>query len=549
MSERTALVHKVTIIYILCYVPRLPPIIMYTARQAPGAALQRGEGMAGLLPKGGLLADSSLGQATVDEPDSNGWTPLLTACVNGDSSCVQLLLIAHAALDRPTNEGRTPLHAACNEGHSDCVKLLLAARAAVDRPDSWGGTPLHIACGLGHGDMVLLLLAAHAAADRPTNKGRTPLYIASHQGHSNCVRLLHAARATVDRPEDSHGWTPLFAACLQGHGDCAQLLLAARAAADRPTRNGTTPLCTASHQGHRHCVQQLLAAHAAVDRPNRDGTTPLYAACDQGHGDCVQLLLAAHAAVDQPTDAGTTPLHAACQIGSLHIVKRLVHAGAMPELVFSDGRMPPMLKGLLRPWRDTLLSQSERPDNRAQRDTQRKECRQETTKAHSAESALKKILDSNEAQMGASMEARRVELAKEAAAVEQHCRDYESMVAAWNSSEYANEVREAMAALKAEREAKAQAKAEAEAAAAAAAAAAAPSPARAPSGAWGLWGSALDLANDASVDESVQRQRGHTTVAGFAPIEEELITGSRLVALSPSRRDEALKARRDVIYK
>ena len=150
------------------------------------------------------------------------------------------------------------------------------------------------------------------------------------------------------------------------------------------------------------------------------------------------------------------------------------------------------------------------------------------------------------------MEARRVEFAKEAAAVEQHCIDYEAMVAAWNSSEYANEVREAMAALKAEREAKAQAKAEAEAAAAAAAAAAAPSPARAPSGAWGLWGSAIDLANDASVDESVRRQRGHTTVVGsesFAPIEEELITGSRLVALSPSRRDEALKARRDVIYK
>ena len=101
------------------------------------------------------------------------------------------------------------------------------------------------------------------------------------------------------------------------------------------------------------------------------------------------------------------------------------------------------------------------------------------------------------------MEARRVEFAKEAAEVEQHCRDYESMVAAWNSSEYANEVREAMAELKAEREAKAQAKAEAEAAAAAAAAAAAPCP-RAPSG-MGPVGLAIDLANDASVDESVRR--------------------------------------------
>ena len=422
-----------------------------------------------------LLDKGASNDGGVDQQDSNGWTPLLTACGHGHSSCVQLLLIAHAALDRPTNEGRTPLHAACNEGHIEIMQLLLTSRAAADRPDSWGSTPLHIACGQGHADLVLLLLGAHAAVDRPTSKGRTPLYAASHQGHSNCVRLLHAARATVDRPEDSHGWTPLFAACCQGHGDCAQLLLAAHAAIDRSTTsNGTTPLCTASHQGHSNCVQQLLAAHAAVDNPNRDGSTPLYAACDQGHGDCVQLLLTAHAAVDQPTNAGATPMHAACQVGSLPIVKLLVQAGAKPELVFTDGRMPPMLKELLRPWRDTLLSQSVRADSRAQRDTQKKKNRKGTTKAiddqSSQESVLKKILDSNEAQMGASMEARRVASAEEAVAVEQQCIEFEAMRVAYNSKEFRDALKAERERLEAEAEAKAQAEAQAEAEAAAAAA-------------------------------------------------------------------------------
>jgi hypothetical protein len=178
-----------------------------------------------------------------------------------------------------------------------------------------------------------------------------------------------------------------------------------------------------------------------------------------------------------------------------------------------------MLKELLRPWRDTLVSQSERAGSRAQRDTQKTEFREGTTTAiadqSSAESVLKKSLDSNKAQMGASMEARRVTSAKEAAAVEQHCVDYEAKRLAWNSKEYANEVREAAAALKAEREAKAHAEAEATAAAAAAAAAAAPpaaSPARAaPTFAWGL---ALDLASDSLVDDSLRRQQGYLTAVG-----------------------------------
>ena len=115
------------------------------------------------------------------------------------------------------------------------------------------------------------------------------------------------------------------------------------------------------------------------------------------------------------------------------------------------------------------------------------------------------------------MEARRIASAKEAAAVEQQCIEYEAMRVAYNSKEYADEVRAAVAALKAESEAKAQAKADAAAAAAAAAPPAAdeggaPSPARAaPSFAWGL---AIDLASDALVDDSLRIQRGHTTAVG-----------------------------------
>jgi len=43
-------------------------------------------------------------------------------------SCAQQLLAANAAedVDQPDNYGAMPLYTACNQGKSDCVQMLLA---------------------------------------------------------------------------------------------------------------------------------------------------------------------------------------------------------------------------------------------------------------------------------------------------------------------------------------------------------------------------------------------------------------------------------------
>eukprot|EP00966_Prymnesium_polylepis_P108368 2508528-Prymnesium_polylepis.1 len=82
------------------------------------------------------------GNATIDQANSDGSTPLLLACANGHGDCTQLLLTANAVVQASSNSstsltsasiechGETPLTAACYEGHNECARLLLAADAA-----------------------------------------------------------------------------------------------------------------------------------------------------------------------------------------------------------------------------------------------------------------------------------------------------------------------------------------------------------------------------------------------------------------------------------
>ena len=80
--------------------------------------------------------------AAVDQVDSEGDTPLITACNEGHGECVQLLIAAHATLDKANVNSATPLLLACsngpsrNDGHIECTRQLLAARVGLER----GGT-------------------------------------------------------------------------------------------------------------------------------------------------------------------------------------------------------------------------------------------------------------------------------------------------------------------------------------------------------------------------------------------------------------------------
>jgi len=73
------------------------------------------------------------------------------------------------------SNGTTPLHTACRTGSLPIILELLHQGIPLDVTDASGWTPLHIAINMGRREVVLSLLQANAPLLMANNKGQTPL--------------------------------------------------------------------------------------------------------------------------------------------------------------------------------------------------------------------------------------------------------------------------------------------------------------------------------------------------------------------------------------
>ena len=88
---------------------------------------------------------------------------LYSACQSGDLSEIQRLHANGAAMDvtQPNNNGLTPILLACLFGHFEIVRWLHVVHGAamdITRPSSQGTTPMDIACQQGHLNIVQHLI-------------------------------------------------------------------------------------------------------------------------------------------------------------------------------------------------------------------------------------------------------------------------------------------------------------------------------------------------------------------------------------------------------
>lgn len=314
--------------------------------------------------------------------DARGFTALHLACTVGSDLAVRVLVRHGAAVAARAPDGQTAQGIALANGHHDLVRWLewplwpLPSRAlrpadvpaaamagdvlAIDRllalgmpinaQDAQGCTALLRAAGGGQRAIVERLLRAGADPSLAAHTGATPLSAAVSMRQAEIVECLLAGGAQVDQPLPG-GVTPLMVACALGLSELVKRLVARRAQINALDDQGHAPLHYAAQflfqcrdrQRALDLLDSLLLSGAAPDPISDSGHTPLLlllgaradtsAQCDESVILAVlERLLAERVALGSREGRGFAPLHLAALHGLASVVRRLLQAGASPEI-------------------------------------------------------------------------------------------------------------------------------------------------------------------------------------------------------------------------
>ncbi|KAL7806694.1 ankyrin repeat-containing domain protein [Trichoderma aethiopicum] len=306
--------------------------------------------------------------AAINAKDSNGYTPLYLAMMNGLAEVAAFLIDRGADVATVAEDGRTPLHMAIRS--KSLTEKLLEHGAAIDAKDIEGYTPLYLAATDGTTEVVALLIdkgadVGKAAKDRRTplhmalSRGQdgletakrllkydpgvgghnpyvnamakddaTPLHVAAEYGPLEAVEMLLHLGANIDQT-DEFGQTALLIAIYNENWDIADWLLKAGADIKADSREGYTPLLRAVMGNQDHIVEQLLRMGADANAVDDDGYSSLHLAVSRGNSTIIRQLLDAGANINAVTELGDeTPLHVAVRRGRGEVVHILLEREA-----------------------------------------------------------------------------------------------------------------------------------------------------------------------------------------------------------------------------
>ncbi|XP_049533516.1 protein TANC2 isoform X2 [Anopheles darlingi] len=187
--------------------------------------------------------------------------------------------------------GETALTTACANGHTETIAILLSRGASTEVRNRKEMAPLLIAVKEGHWAIVERLLQ-HQASDvelREAN-GKTALMVAAEEGHVGIIELLLNRGASLIA-QDKDGLTALSWACLRGKQQAAKCLLERGADKQHADSTGRTPLDLAAYQGSASLVQMLLDHGAAIEHVDINGMRPLDRAIACRNVQVVQVFL------------------------------------------------------------------------------------------------------------------------------------------------------------------------------------------------------------------------------------------------------------------
>ena len=282
------------------------------------------------------------------DPDALEWTgrwlgetiwQLLNAARDGDTARLRAMLEDDPTLVRAEFWYTPPLHLAVREGHLDATRMLLEAGADVFHRSLYAQeTLLQMALDRGH-DEVANFLRDELRRRVSSSGARHPIHDAVSAGDADTVEELLAKEPDLVNRGDHLGRRPLHFAVEAGRADLVDRLIDLGAeidasgfsSDDRLGGTGFRPLVLALwHHPYWQQRNDYAIARQLLERGARYSIT---VAAALGEEERVGELLASNAGLANDQEpGGKRPLSAAAERNHIGIVKRLLDAGADPNL-------------------------------------------------------------------------------------------------------------------------------------------------------------------------------------------------------------------------
>ncbi|XP_031632850.1 serine protease persephone-like [Contarinia nasturtii] len=126
----------------------------------------------------------------VNNKNSDGWTPLITASFFGKNDVINVLIRNGANINDKSNYGYTGLHVAVQQNKEETVDFLLKHGSDINTINNDDWTPLISAVDGGLLNMTKLLIRNGASIDKQTKFGYTALHISVQKGNAELVEML-----------------------------------------------------------------------------------------------------------------------------------------------------------------------------------------------------------------------------------------------------------------------------------------------------------------------------------------------------------------------
>ena len=268
-----------------------------------------------------IFAQTSLAQTSLPAESS-----LTDAAGLRDRAAVLRLLAEGADPNETAPDGTTALMWAAYHDDLDLVNALIEAAADPTLQNEFGTSALTEAAIIGSAPVIEALVDAGADPDTENPEGETPLMAVARSGNVEAAEILVDAGADLDATEDWGGQTALMWAAAQGQIDMVEFLAAEGADLDA-----------------RGVIRQWERKTITEPRPkdmNKGGFTPLLYAARQGCVECARRLIEAGADPDLADPDRVSPLNMALLNLHFDFAAYMIEGGADVDKWDLFGRSP-----------------------------------------------------------------------------------------------------------------------------------------------------------------------------------------------------------------